>query len=79
MEPLETTGYFSPPCLATLEAAAAYGLTLKRGRVFADLWDLNPASACPHCYQSRIERLRTMNLQQILPEPISCTACKESH
>jgi radical SAM enzyme (TIGR01210 family) len=79
METLAAVGDFSPPSLATLEAALVYGLALNRGRVFADLWDLNPTSACPHCYEARIERLRTMNLQQVVPEPISCVACKESH
>jgi len=76
MEALEAAGDFSPPRLTTLEAAATYGLTLNRGRVFADLWDLNPATACPHCYQSRIDRLRTMNLHQIIPAPIACRHCE---
>jgi archaeosine synthase beta-subunit len=78
MEALEATGDFSPPRLTTLEAAATYGLTLNRGRVFADLWDLNPTTACPHCYGARIERLRTMNLHQIIPAPVTCTHCEAS-
>ena len=76
METLEATGDFSPPRLATLEAAATYGLALNRGRVFADLWDLNPATSCPHCHEARVNRLRTMNLQQIIPAPISCAHCE---
>ena len=76
MEALEAAGDFSPPRLTTLEAAATYGLTLNRGRVFADLWDLNPSTACPHCYEARIERLRTMNLHQITPAPITCQHCE---
>jgi radical SAM enzyme (TIGR01210 family) len=76
METLEATGDFSPPRLTTLEAAATYGLTLNRGRVFADLWDINPTTACPHCCQSRIDRLRTMNLHQRIPAPITCQHCE---
>jgi radical SAM enzyme (TIGR01210 family) len=74
-----TIGDFSPPRLATLEAAAAYGLGLKRGRVFADLWDAKQKAECPHCYQSRISRLQAMNLQQIILPPIACDACKAKH
>lgn len=76
MEALEAAGDFSPPRLTTLEAAATYGLTLNRGRVFADLWDLNPTTACPHCYESRINRLSTINLHQIIPAPIACPHCE---
>lgn len=76
MEALQTIGDFAPPRLTTLESAAAYGLNLKRGRVFTDLWNLNPNSACPGCYQPRIERLHTMNLQQTILEPIHCANCE---
>ncbi|HEX3470172.1 MAG TPA: hypothetical protein VHT28_03215 [Silvibacterium sp.] len=81
LEELASLGDFSPPRLATLEAAAAYGVALNRGRafpmrIFTDLWDVNPPAACPHCYPSRIARLRSMNLQQSIPEPVSCTHCE---
>jgi hypothetical protein len=76
MEQLQNISEFSPPKLATLEAAAAYGLTLKRGRVFSDLWDINPATNCSHCYQARIDRLRAMNLHQIFLEPVNCECCE---
>jgi hypothetical protein len=75
METLESTGHFSPPRLSTLEAAAAYGLSLKRGRVFADLWDIASTSACPRCHKARIERLHTMNLTQVLLPAIHCADC----
>jgi len=75
MEELASIGEFSPPRLATLEAAAAYGLALNHGRVFVDLWDVNPATACPPCYESRIARLRAMNLRQSISEAISCAHC----
>ena len=78
LEELAAEGEFSPPRLATLEAAMAYGLGLRRGRVFADLWDAGTTRACPHCDDLRILRLRAMNLRQTILEPISC-ACCEAH
>jgi archaeosine synthase beta-subunit len=75
LEELANLGDFSQPRLATLEAAVAYGISLNRGRVFADLWDGKPPTECPHCYPSRIARLRSMNLQQSISEPVSCPHC----
>ncbi len=40
VEALASTGDYVPPTLASLEAAVTYGLNLKRGRVLADLWDI---------------------------------------
>ena len=64
MEDLAASGDFSPPSLATLEAAAACGIALHRGRVFTDLWDLRRKPECASCHQERIERLHRMNLGQ---------------
>ena len=75
MEELASLGEFSPPDLTTLESALAYGINLNRGRVFADLWDLKLAAECPLCSPERIARLRKMNLQQIIPPPVSCVHC----
>ncbi len=66
---------FSPPKLATLEAALATGIGLGRGRVFADLWDLERFSDCPHCFAVRAERLRIMNLFQTVPPLPTCDRC----
>ena len=74
MEQLQSIGQFTAPKLATLEAAAAYGLALNQGRVFTDLWDIHPA--CPHCGPKRIERLRRMNLHQTILTPIECAECE---
>jgi radical SAM enzyme (TIGR01210 family) len=68
-------GLFSPPALATLEAALASGIEKRRGRVFADLWDLERFSNCPHCFAARAERLRVMNLTQTVPPLPSCDRC----
>jgi radical SAM enzyme (TIGR01210 family) len=79
MEELAAAGEFSPPRLTTLEAAVAYGLSLHRGRVFADLWELKTVDACSYCHESRISRLRAMNLQQAVLPPISCSSCEAAH
>jgi hypothetical protein len=49
---------FAPPKLETLEAAFEYGLGLRRGRVFVDLWDVQSDDA------ARLDRLRELNLTQ---------------
>jgi archaeosine synthase beta-subunit len=69
MEALE----FRPPSLHTLEAAIEYGLGLKAGRVFADLWDLR--ASCAHCHTQRAARLLQMNLRQVVLDRIACSRC----
>jgi len=75
MEALGEQGHFSPPALATLEAALAAGIAMGRRRVFADLWDLERFSNCGHCFAARAERLRIMNLHQTIPPLPSCRYC----
>jgi hypothetical protein len=75
MEELATSGDFSPPALATVEAAVAYGISLNRGRVFVDLWDLRQRVPCESCHERRIGRLHTMNLRQSMMPTIDCEAC----
>jgi radical SAM enzyme (TIGR01210 family) len=75
LEMLAERGEFSPPKLATLEAALRYGIGLKRGRVFADLWDLQKFSDCPACFSSRKARLREINRHQTWPGAIDCPQC----
>jgi radical SAM enzyme (TIGR01210 family) len=58
MEDLTSAGDFSPPGLKTLEDSFEYGLALRRGRVFVDLWDVQSDNP------ERLERLRAMNLSQ---------------
>jgi radical SAM enzyme (TIGR01210 family) len=78
LEALAEQGEFSPPRLATLEAAAAYGVGLRRGRVFADLWDLEKFSACPACFAARKDRLERMNLAQEVGPPVECSRCNDA-
>lgn len=75
LEALAERGEFSPPKLATLEAAVQYGIGLQRGRVFADLWDLEKFSDCPACFAARRTRLREINLRQTVLEPVRCDTC----
>lgn len=75
MDALEERGDFSPPDLADLEEAAASALALGRGRVLADVWDLERFSRCGACFASRARRLRAMNLSQAVPPPASCPDC----
>jgi radical SAM enzyme (TIGR01210 family) len=67
---------FSPPSLQSLECALAGGINLRRGRVFADLWDLRLFSKCDACVEARRERLSRMNLSQSIEPPVDCVACR---
>jgi hypothetical protein len=75
LEALAVRGEFAPPKLATLEAALDYGIGLRRGRVFADTWDLDKLADCPACSSPRAERLKAMNAHQQLLPPIHCPRC----
>lgn len=72
MDILQEKGYFSPPSLNSLEAVLEYGIGLKAGRVFADVWDLKIFSQCTSCLDRRTNRLIEMNLQQNNPERVKC-------
>ena len=74
---LETLN-FCPPELASLETALDNGMSLKRGRVFADLWDLERLSQCGACGEARRARLARMNLSQAVEPPIVCTQCRKT-
>jgi radical SAM enzyme (TIGR01210 family) len=75
MERLRESGEFRPPSLATLEDAQLAALSLGKGRVFADTWDLTPFSACPHCLPARCDRLQAINLTQQARTKVECNAC----
>ncbi len=78
LAPLAAKGLFSPPRLATLEAALAAGLALGRGRVLADLWDLPLFADCPACLPARKARLHAMNLAQRALPGVACGLCRGS-
>ena len=66
---------FHPPGLAALETVVEYGLTRRDVRVFADLWDLERLLTCT-CSPRRAERLRLMNREQRVPEPVTCSCVR---
>jgi archaeosine synthase beta-subunit len=75
MEALSQRGLFEPPTLPELERAVEVARSRARGRVFADLWDLDRLATCPRCFFDRRERLRLQNLQQRGLPPVPCEAC----
>jgi len=75
MEALVTEGRFEPPTLADLERAVSLARTRARGRVLADLWDLDRLATCPDCFSRRAERLGRQNLEQRALAPVACPSC----
>jgi len=73
MDQLQQEKLFDRPSVQSLEAVLEYGISLQSGRVFADLWDLEQFSGCDLCLASRTERLNSMNLNQTVPSPVSCS------
>jgi archaeosine synthase beta-subunit len=74
---LQQQGHFSPPMLASLERVLEWGINQHRGRVFADLWDIDKLFDCPQCGSVRAERLRQMNYMQTILPAVQC-ACRTS-
>jgi hypothetical protein len=72
MDFLIKKGDFSLPDIRSLETVLEYGIGLKSGRVFADVWDLAIFSNCSRCFDKRSRRLVEMNLSQKIVTPISC-------
>jgi len=78
MDQLLEKGLFSPPDIRSLEKVQEFGIKLKTGRVFADVWDLKLFSDCEKCLDKRVSRLTEMNLYQTIPAPVSCE-CNENN
>lgn len=76
LDDLAARGEFAEPSLAVLEDAVAFGLALRRGRVFADLWDLERFRRCEACFDLRAARLAAMNRTQRALPPTPCTSCE---
>jgi radical SAM enzyme (TIGR01210 family) len=76
MEALAARGEFSRPRLSSLEEVLDYGVGLQRGRVFADLWDLERFSNCGACFEGRKQRLKTINLSQRQQSAVTCSQCE---
>jgi len=75
MDFLLEKGYFNLPDIHSLETVLEYGIGLKSGRVFADVWDLGLFSSCNKCLDQRINRIVSMNLSQKTQPVVECE-CK---
>jgi len=75
MDFLMKKGDFSLPDIRSLETVLKYGIGLKSGRVFADVWNLGIFSTCTKCLDERTGRLVEMNLSQEIATPIKCECC----
>lgn len=76
LDALERRDEFSPPELSALEKALAHGISSRRGRVLADLWDLERLKRCGACFGERRRRLEEMNRSQTLVPEVVCAACR---
>ena len=72
LETLAEAGHFALPTLASLETAQEYGLKRNKGRVFADLWDIE-TFARGECASNHVARITTMNRTQRIPEALPCS------
>ncbi len=75
LDRFQQKGLFSLPRIESLEEVLEYGVRQKRGRVFADLWDVEKFSACTKCKEHRIQRMRSLNFNQLVPLPVECRFC----
>jgi hypothetical protein len=76
MDILMKNGDFNMPNIHSLEEVLEYGIELQKGRVFADVWDLQIFSNCEKCINQRINRLTLMNLSQCIGDRITCSCSK---
>lgn len=76
VEALAAAGDFQQPTMSALEDALDFGVSLRRGRVFADLWDVARLASCALCAAKRIERLARVNISQTLEPRVSCAGCE---
>ncbi|MEC8989539.1 MAG: radical SAM protein, partial [Verrucomicrobiota bacterium] len=76
MDRLAAVGQFIEPTLVQLEDTMDYGVGQARGRVFADIWDLERFSSCTACFPQRCDRLTKQNDTQQIPARITCPSCR---
>jgi hypothetical protein len=74
---MEALSDFELPRIRMLESCVEDGIGVRKGRVFADVWDLERFSRCPTCFEQRKERLKYINLHQTIPSEAACRACGE--
>jgi hypothetical protein len=64
MERLQNQGHFHPPSPRSMETVVEYGVGLRRGRVFMDLWEMERFYTCRACGPARGRRLAEIDLSQ---------------
>ena len=75
MESLATSGDFEPPTIRSLERVLEDGISLGRGRVLADTWDIERFYDCAQCGPQRAARIGAMNLSQRVEPAVRCSLC----
>lgn len=75
MEALQSTGHFQLPTLLSMEKVLTSGLSLGRGRVLMDTWDIDRFASCLACDSLRIAQIKQMNRQQQPLPTIECRSC----
>jgi radical SAM enzyme (TIGR01210 family) len=78
LDQLRKEGFFESPEIVSIEKALEYGISLARGRVFADLWDIDQFSKCDRCLKARKDRIDRMNLLQQIPREVNCRCASEN-
>lgn len=81
MEILQQQNLYAPPQIQSLESVVEAGLRMARGRVLADVWDIEFFSNCSACLPDRRLRLQRFNSEQN-PDacpPVVCPDCSGSH
>jgi radical SAM enzyme (TIGR01210 family) len=78
VDALDARGLYSSANLAELQSVVEYGIRSGRGRVFADLWDVERIAGCPRCSEARVAGLERMNLTQRLSAPLDCRCSSDS-
>lgn len=78
MELLAEQGYYIPPTLNMLEEVFELSLSLQKGRVFVDTWDIGFLSDCSICFEARKQRMESMNTHQKIYQLIACS-CQSNY
>ena len=75
LDELAENGQFSTPTIRSLEMVQDHCLSLKRGRAFADLWDIEHFYNCNNCNSTRVANINRMNRYQKSLGQTTCPVC----
>lgn len=74
MEQLARDGIYTKPGVRSIEAVLDYGLSLGKGTVYADTWNIDDFVDCA-CSRARIDRIQQLNKTQLTCSRIACATC----